>query len=110
MKNKRIPPTVLTMAAGMLAPYVIGMTPAALQGMIEDVTTGPAAEPANAKEKKAASDYLTPKQFAEKMKVSYRTVQNWMVAGLIPGMVRVSPRVIRIPEDAFTLGSTQPRQ
>ena len=101
MKNKRIPPTTLAMAAGMLAPYVIGMTPAALQGMLDD------AMPTDPIYPNTSPGFLTPKQFAAKMKVSHRTVQNWMIAGLIPGVVRISPRVVRIPENAFLLGQPQ---
>ena len=53
---------------------------------------------------------MTAKQFAEEMKVNYRTALNWLEADLVPGAERrVSPigEYWEIPETA--LGMERPR-
>ena len=42
---------------------------------------------------------MTPREVAERLRVSTRTVQNWIREGRLPA-TRVSPRVVRIPADA----------
>lgn len=42
---------------------------------------------------------LTPKQVAERLSVSVRTVYQWLEEGRLPA-VRLSERVTRVPEDA----------
>jgi excisionase family DNA binding protein len=42
---------------------------------------------------------LTPKEVAERLRVSPRTVYSWMESGRL-GSVRLSQRVTRVPEDA----------
>jgi uncharacterized protein len=42
---------------------------------------------------------LTPREVAERLRVSPRTVQNWIRDGKLPA-ARVSPRVVRVPADA----------
>ena len=42
---------------------------------------------------------LTPREVAERLRVSPRTVQNWIRDGKLPA-TRVSPRIVRVPADA----------
>ena len=42
---------------------------------------------------------LTPREVADRLRVSPRTVQNWIRDGKLPA-IRVSPRVVRVPADS----------
>src|SRR5438093_12517523 len=48
----------------------------------------------------AAPELLTPEEVARSCRVTTQTVLNWIEAGKLPA-VRLSSRVVRIPQDGF---------
>jgi len=50
---------------------------------------------------RAVSEFMTKREFAEELRVSERTVSNYLKRGWIPGVVRIGPQTVRIPRGAI---------